>query len=128
MHRPPTGLRRFTRALRQMFAPHHRAVTMRVFLNQQPHFLLHGYTPDAALVLAYTYSVSADNAPADEVLLERAFAAFNGFPEHDDDHTHAQAWAAKRFRSLAVGDVVALDDRYYACQSAGWTRVATPLT
>jgi hypothetical protein len=59
-------------------------------------------------------------------MLERIIAAFNGFPEHPDDHAHADAWAAKRQRSLSVGDVVTIDDRHYACESTGWARTSTP--
>ncbi|WP_433194413.1 hypothetical protein ACQP1G_37500 [Nocardia sp. CA-107356] len=127
MHRYPTGLRRLTRALRRAFAPHRRAVTVRVFLNRDPHSLLHGYTRDAPLVLAYEYNVTTAAAPADAVILERAFAAFNSHPEHPDDHAHADAWAEKPLRSLSVGDVVAIEDRYYACESSGWMRIAAPL-
>ncbi|MFX0581016.1 hypothetical protein [Nocardia nepalensis] len=127
MHRYPPGLRRLTRAWRRAFAPRRRAVIVQVFLNRAPHSLLHGYTPAAPLVLAYEYTVPAAAAPADAVILERAFAAFNGHPEHPDDHAHADEWADKRLRSLSVGDVVAIDDRHYACESAGWTRVAAPL-
>ncbi|WP_329410710.1 hypothetical protein OG563_00190 [Nocardia vinacea] len=125
MHRPPTGLRRLTRVLRHAVAPHRRAVTVRVILNRDPHALLYGYTPAAPLVLGYQYLVSA---AADAVILERAFAAFNGHPEHPDDHAHADTWTDKRLRSLSVGDVVAIDDRHYACESAGWTRITAPLT
>lgn len=127
MHRPPTGLRRLTRVLRRAFASQRRAVTVRVFLNRAPHSLLHGYTPASPLVLAYEYTVPAGDAPADAVILERAFAVFNGHPEHPDDYPHADAWADKSLRSLSVGDVVAIDDRHYACESAGWMRVAAPL-
>ncbi|WP_157110408.1 hypothetical protein [Nocardia anaemiae] len=128
MHRPPTGLRRLTRMLHRAFTQQRRTVTVRVFLNRAPHSLLHGYTPTAPLVLAYEYTVPTAGPSADAVILERAFAAFNGHPEHPDDHAHADAWAAKPLRSLSVGDVVAIDDRHYACESAGWTRIAAPLT
>lgn len=126
MHRPPTGLRRLTRALHHAFTRHRRAVTVRVFLNRAPHSLLHGYTHAAPLILAYQYTIPAATPPADAVILERAFAAFNGHPEHPDDHAHADAWADQRLRSLSVGDVVALDDRYYACQSVGWAPITAP--
>ncbi|WP_327097141.1 hypothetical protein OIE68_46015 [Nocardia vinacea] len=127
MHRYPTYLRHLTQAVRGALAPHRRHLIVRVFLNHAPHSLLHGYTPAAPLVLAYEYTVPTGSPSADAVILERAFAAFNGHPEHPDDHTHADAWAAKPLRSLSVGDVVAIDDRHYACESAGWTRIAAPL-
>ncbi|WP_433755796.1 hypothetical protein [Nocardia sp. CA-135398] len=120
-------LRRLTTVLCRAFARHRRVVSVRVFLNRAPYSLLHGYTPDAPLVLAYQYNVPAEGAPADAVILERAFAAFNGHPTHPDDHAHADAWADKPLRSLSVADVVAIDDRHYACESAGWTRIAAPL-
>ncbi|WP_327100290.1 hypothetical protein OIE68_16870 [Nocardia vinacea] len=128
MHRYPTGLRRLTRMLHRAVTPHRRTVTVRVFLNHAPHSLLHGYTPSAPLALAYEYAISTEGPAADAVILERAFAAFNGHPEHPDDHAHADAWTDKRLRSLSVGDVVAIDDRHYACESAGRTRITAPLT
>ncbi len=127
MHRTPTGLRRLTRMLHRAFTQQRRPVTVRVFLNRDPHSLLHGYTPSAPLVLAYEYAVPTAGPSADAMILERAFAAFNGHPEHPDDHAHADAWADTRLRSLSVGDVVAIDDRHYACESAGWTRITAPL-
>ncbi|MEU2032786.1 hypothetical protein [Nocardia amamiensis] len=126
MHRPPTSLRRLTRALRRAFTRHRHAVTVRVLLNNDPHSLLHGYTPTAPLVLAYQYTIPTGHTPADAVILERAFAAFNGHPEYPDDHAHADAWADQRLRSLSVGDVVALDDRHYACQPMGWAPITAP--
>ncbi|WP_406274514.1 hypothetical protein OH799_01315 [Nocardia sp. NBC_00881] len=126
MHRPPTGLRRLTRTLRRAFTPHRRAVIVRVLLNSAPHSLLHGYTPAPPLILAYEYTIPVGGAPADAVILERPFAAFNGHPERPDDNAHANAWADKRLRSLSVGDVIAIDDRHYACQSVEWTRITAP--
>ncbi|WP_327118872.1 hypothetical protein OHB12_11700 [Nocardia sp. NBC_01730] len=126
MHRPPTGLRRLTRALRRTLTRHRHAVTVRVFLNRAPHSMLDGYTSAAPLVLAYEYTIPAGRAPADAVILERVFAAFNEHPEHPADQAHADAWADKWLRSLSVGDVVAIDDRYYACHSVGWTRITAP--
>lgn len=122
----PTGLRHLTRALRRAFTPHRRTVTVRVFLNNNPHATLHGYTRAAGLVLAYDYTLPAEDAAADDVLLERAFAAFNGHPDRAEDHVHAAVWTGKRLRSLSVGDVVAIDDCYYACQSRGWTPIPSP--
>ncbi|MGY1898358.1 hypothetical protein [Nocardia gipuzkoensis] len=124
----PTGLRHLTAALRRALTPHRRSVTVRVFLNNTPHATLHGYTRAARLDLAYEYTIPTEEAADDEALLDRAFAAFNGYPDRPEDHLHADAWTDKRFRSLSVGDVVIIDDRYYACQSRGWVRIPDPRT
>ncbi|MCC3328307.1 hypothetical protein [Nocardia abscessus] len=128
MQRPLTVLRHLTRALRRAFTPHRRGITVRVFLNTNPRATLHGYTRAAVLDLAYDHTVPTEDAADDDALLERAFAAFNGYPDRPEDRVHADAWTDNRFRSLSVGDVVALDDRYYACQSRGWVRIPAPRT
>ena len=126
MHRLPTRARRAFRLLRDtLFTSGPNQIQVRVYLNTDPTAMLTGHQPGTPMTLAYTYRVRADT---DGVLLERAFAAFNDFPEHDDDYRHTRAWYANRFRSLSVGDVVGLDDRHYACRSSGWTAVPAPPT
>ncbi|WP_216918297.1 hypothetical protein [Nocardia noduli] len=136
MHRLPNRARRALRALRAAVsvpAPHPGEVRVRVYLNTDPTALLTGYRPDAPVTLAYTYMLCVDPAAdTDEVLLERVFATFNDHPEHDNDQIHTDTWYAKGMhgvtglRSLSVGDLVALDDRHYTCQSHGWTRLPAP--
>lgn len=60
---------------------------------------------------------------ADQVALNHAFEEFNIGEGH-----LAQAYRARRLRSLSVGDVVMIDGRIYSCESAGWSsRAATEL-
>ncbi|MET8779072.1 hypothetical protein ABZV58_29060 [Nocardia sp. NPDC004654] len=123
MHRPST--RQLRDAVQRWLRPQPRVIVA-VFVNTDPLALLDGYSPGAQLVLAYRYTMAAASAGEDRMLLERVFAAFNDHPVHPDDQQHADAWAAKRLRSLSVGDVVAIDDRYYACASVGWTSIPAP--
>ncbi|WP_435593567.1 hypothetical protein [Nocardia sp. bgisy118] len=113
------------RVARRWLTPGPR-LTVTVLLNQDPDALFSGYLPSARLVLAYRYTLPAVTAGEDRMLLERVFAAFNDQPVHPEDQLHADAWAAERLRSLSVGDVVALDDRYYACASVGWMSIPAP--
>ncbi|MEV0027854.1 hypothetical protein [Nocardia sp. NPDC050793] len=98
-------------------------MTVTVLLNDEHDAIIVGFRPGARLVLAYRYTLPAATAGTDPLLLERVFAAFNGEPVHPDDERHADAWPAKGLRSLSVGDVVAIDNRHYACDSAGWTPI-----
>ncbi len=126
MHRPPMLHARLAlRAARRWLTPGPR-LTVTVLLNQDPDTLFSGYLPGARLILAYRYTLPAVTAGEDRMLLERVFAAFNDQPVHPDDQLHADAWAAKRLRSLSVGDVVAIDDRYYACAPVGWMSIPAP--
>ncbi|MGV9823478.1 hypothetical protein [Nocardia xishanensis] len=126
MHRLPISrARRLLHAVQRWIRPQSR-VTVTVFVNTDPLALLCGYSPGAQLVLAYRYTLPAATVGDDRLLLERVFAAFNDQPVHPDDQLHADAWAAKRLRSLSVGDVVALDDRYYACAPVGWMSIPAP--
>ncbi|MFE9324051.1 hypothetical protein ACIHDR_41550 [Nocardia sp. NPDC052278] len=129
MHQLPTRARRVLRALSRAVHPTRRSeVRVRVYLNTATPAMLAGYQPGASLALAYAFRIPIDGPTTDEVLLERVFAAFNDHPQRDDDHTHTDAWYSKRLRSLSVGDVVALDDRAYACASLGWTPIPAPPT
>ncbi|WP_280186202.1 MULTISPECIES: hypothetical protein [Nocardia] len=102
------------------------AATITVFLNADRPSTPYRYHRGAPLVAAYEYTVPAAKVWSDQLMLDRAFAAFNGYPKYPDDHAHADAWAAAGRRSLSVGDVVAIDDRHYACESFGWRLVTAP--
>ncbi|WP_141810591.1 hypothetical protein [Nocardia bhagyanarayanae] len=117
--------RQVLRALQRWLTPG-PTLTVTVLLNQDSDALLSGYLPGARLALAYHYTLPAATTGSDQLLLERVFAAFNDHPVHPDDQHHADAWTAKRLRSLSVGDVVALNDRYYACASVGWMSIPAP--
>lgn len=126
MHQLPTRARRILRVPYRALHPTRRSeIRVRVYLNTATTAMLTGYRPGASLALAYAYLMPIDRPTTDKVLLERVFAAFNDHPEHDDDHTHTDAWYATPLRSLSVGDVVALDDRRYACASVGWIPIPT---
>ncbi|MGW6332149.1 hypothetical protein [Nocardia rhamnosiphila] len=92
---------------------------MRVFLNQS-RVAFTGYQPGAPLVLAYTLTLPTAHTVDDLQALDRVFAIFNGHPAYDKDDEHTRAWYDSGLRSLSVGDVIALDDRSYACAAVGW--------
>ncbi|MFD4407732.1 hypothetical protein ACFWPH_33705 [Nocardia sp. NPDC058499] len=98
-------------------APTAAARRVRVFCNNDRD-ILDGYQPEAHLVLAYT--LTAPTACSDSQILEWVFAMFNDHPLDADDETHTRAWYDSGLRSLSVGDVVAIDDNFYACASIGW--------
>ncbi|MFD3707430.1 hypothetical protein ACFWUP_30210 [Nocardia sp. NPDC058658] len=133
-------LRHFTAARHRLVGRAPRSVKVAVYLAASPHAMLDGYHPTTPVTLGDQFTLDlptqvADSPRtrilarpteiADTVSLERIFAALNGHPEPDDEH-HTTRWYAARNRSLSVGDIVALDTRYYACASTGWQRVDPP--
>ncbi|WP_280463163.1 hypothetical protein [Nocardia carnea] len=92
---------------------------VRVFLNRS-RVAFAGYQPGAPLVLAFTFTLPTPRAINDLEVLDRVFAMFNDHPLHAEDQQHTRAWYDSGLRSLSVGDVVALDDRSYACASFSW--------
>lgn len=92
---------------------------VRVFLNQS-RVAFAGYQPGAPLALVYTLTLDTVLTASDPQTLDRVFAMFNGHPLHDKDAEHTRTWYDSRLRSISVGDVVALDDRSYACAAVGW--------
>lgn len=118
-------------AARQGFSaePHRSAVRVRVFHNTTTDGRLFGYKPDHQVVEVYSYddpdvvATTRDSAVAD-----RAFHLFNvghdpefGIPDH-----RACDYRARGNRSLSMGDVVGIDNRFYACASSGWSPIDTP--
>jgi hypothetical protein len=61
-------------------------------------------------------------------ILERMFFLFNvgDDPAFGTPDPRAVAYRRQRLRSLSMGDVVALDDVFYACASVGWKRLDPP--
>ncbi|MEV0688386.1 hypothetical protein AB0I35_31460 [Nocardia sp. NPDC050378] len=103
----------------------HRAapVTVTVYLSTHPHSMLHGYRPGDTMVLADRFLLHKSEPRAgDDALLERIFDALNDHP-HPADAQHSRRWYRRGNRSLSVGDVVAVEDRDYACAAIGWRRV-----
>jgi hypothetical protein len=69
-----------------------------------------------------------DSDPADHLaILEQVFMLFNvgDDPAFGTPDPRAVAYRGQRLRSLSVGDVVALDDAFYACASLGWQHLDT---
>lgn len=71
-----------------------------------------GYKPEHPMVLVFAY-VIPELDPG--LAIEEAFHTFN---VGEDDL--AQAYRARRLRSLSVGDIVAVDGKFYSCENAGW--------
>jgi hypothetical protein len=78
-----------------------------------------GYQAEHPMVLVFAYTTSSDT---DGVAVEEAFEEFN-----IGEGPLAQAYRDRGLRSLSVGDVVAVDDRYHACAESGWARVYSPV-
>lgn len=82
-----------------------------------------GYQADHTVTEVYAYD-ETDLSPEDDdmVLVERAFELFNvgDDPERGDPDTRALVYRERGNRSLSVGDVVAVDQRFYACGSFDW--------
>lgn len=57
----------------------------------------------------------------DKSIAERQFERFN----IGEDVT-ARQYFARGLRSLSVGDIVAIDDRYLRCEGEGWSPIAAP--
>jgi len=125
LHPLTRGLRETLQAIDRWLRPQ-PTVTVIIYLNADPEAMLTGYSPGAPMVLSHRYTLPAATAGTDSLLLERIFAALNSHPVHPDDQQHATAWTAEHRRSLSVGDVVAIDDRLYACAARGWTSIPAP--
>lgn len=72
------------------------------------------YKAGDTMFLAITYQSGAD----DMVICNHAFERFN-----IGSDPIAQEYRRHGFRSLSVGDVVAIDDRAYSCDSFGWSLI-----
>lgn len=99
-------------------------VRVRVFCHPGP--IPDHYEPGTPLVLAYTGTLTAERGTTDHQILRRVYAMFNDAPTEPGDAEHTRAWYDSGLRSLSVGDVVALDDRHYACEPTGWSAVPAP--
>ncbi|WP_461122932.1 hypothetical protein [Saccharothrix stipae] len=102
-------------------------MSIRVFHNLNDRALLVGYQGQpVAEVLAYTGPPSARSHDVD--LVEAAFQLCNvgDDPEFGRPDPRAVRYRRRGNRSLSIGDVVAVDGRFYACQRIGWRRIAQP--
>ncbi|KOV84793.1 hypothetical protein [Nocardia sp. NRRL S-836] len=99
------------------------AVPVRVFHNNDASAsLLNGYQPGSTVTEVYLY---IEDALDDHVLLDRAFDLFNidPDPELGAPDERAVEYRSRGNRSLSVGDVVAVGDRFYAVDHTGWRRL-----
>lgn len=96
---------------------------VRVFHNYNFRDGVRGHQPGHRMTEVYAYD-ETDLGPEDDdmVLLERAFELFNvgDDPDRGEPDTRALVYRERGNRSLSVGDVVAVDQRYYACDPFGW--------
>ncbi|GGM67677.1 hypothetical protein GCM10012275_42840 [Longimycelium tulufanense] len=102
---------------------------VRVYHNLSPAAMVFGYGRTDRCVLVYAYDEPIPTpAPSDLDRLERIFELFNvgKDPEFGTPDRRAVDYRARGNRSLSVGDVVALDDRVYACAATGWVAIAPP--
>ncbi len=91
--------------------------------------MVHGGSTPRAVVEVYAYD-DPDVSPAttDHDLAERAFHLFNVGHDSDfggPDH-RALEYRDRGNRSLAVGDIVAIDGRFHACEPTGWEPIDPP--
>ncbi|RAS59502.1 hypothetical protein C8D87_114114 [Lentzea atacamensis] len=96
------------------------AVWIRVFHNN--HATASGYAPGQSVTEVFTY---VEDGLDDHVLLGRAFDLFyiGHDPEFGTPDRRAVEYRDRGNRSLAVGDVVAIDDRFYAFDHVGCPQV-----
>ncbi|MBF6341259.1 hypothetical protein IU450_36070 [Nocardia abscessus] len=72
------------------------------------------------LVFSY-YDTGVTHGTPDDTILERQFELFN-----IGTTGIARRYRDKRLRSLSVEDRVGIQNRYYRCDSRGWTRIPAP--
>lgn len=84
-------------------------------------------TPEAEFDFAGSLHVGDLEEFRPEIALERAFAIANSYPEemHCDASfiDEVEAWRDNGNRSLSVGDVVALGEVFWFCDSFGWQQI-----
>ncbi|TVT27908.1 hypothetical protein FNH05_30680 [Amycolatopsis rhizosphaerae] len=115
--------------LRALLAPPRPPARIRVFHNVSPAAMAFGFDHDDRVVEVYAYDEPAVTvSTTDEEIAAKVFELFNvgakagfGTPDH-----RALEYRDRRNRSLSVGDVIAIDGRYYACGSSGWTSISRP--
>lgn len=99
------------------------AVPVRVFHNNDvPTSMLDGYKPGHTVTEVYLY---VEDPHDDHVLLDRAFdlLSIGRDPEYGTPDERAVEYRGRGNRPLSVGDVVAIDDRFYAFDGGGRRRL-----
>ncbi|WP_215544992.1 hypothetical protein [Amycolatopsis sp. CA-230715] len=109
--------------------PSARTVRVRVFHNTSHAVMADGYVVTDTFVEVYTYDEPAvDPDISDIQIAERMFYLFNvgDDPSHGEPDVHAIEYRSQGNRSLSKGDAIAIDGRFWVCDSAGWTLISTP--
>ncbi|NUT99186.1 MAG: hypothetical protein HOY78_44995 [Saccharothrix sp.] len=104
-----------------------RPVRIRIFHNLSDRAMLSGYLGRPVVeVLAYQEPPALRTRDVD--LVEAAFQLCNvgDDPEFGRPDPRAIGYRRRGNRSLSIGDIVAVDGRFYACQRIGWRRIAEP--
>lgn len=99
------------------------AVWIRVFHNNNaPTSITNGYEPGQAVTEVFTY---VEDSVDDRVLLGRAFDLFHigHDPEFGTPDGQAVEYRDRGNRPLSVGDVVAINDRFYTFDRVGCPQV-----
>lgn len=83
----------------------------------------YGWSPEHGMALVFAYYERDDQEDLDAC--ERAFRVFNigHDPDFGTPHPLAIEYRRRRNRSLSVGDVVAVNDRFYHCADVGWVLI-----
>ncbi|GAA1308932.1 hypothetical protein [Saccharothrix xinjiangensis] len=104
-----------------------RPVGIRVFHNSSDRAMLSGYLGQP-VVEVLTYQEPPASRTGDVDLAESAFQLCNvgDDPEFGRPDPRAVRYRRRGNRSLSIGDVVAIDGRFYACQRIGWRRITEP--
>jgi hypothetical protein len=100
------------------------AVWVRVFHNNQraQGAFLRGYEPGQTITEVFTYTTRPQGDTPDHVLADEAFDLFNigDDPDFGTPDPRAVDYRGRLNRSFSVGDVLAIDGRFYSCDSSGW--------
>ncbi|MGW4368047.1 hypothetical protein ACWEKT_20630 [Nocardia takedensis] len=120
--------RRLTLGLPHALRP---SATLLVYLNEHELARRGGYRRfGCELALAHEYLVPSRELGSASLMCHRAYTATHGTTAHPEDRHLADTWAAHHLRPLAVGDVIAIDDRYYTLDnvhhSDNWWPIDTP--
>jgi len=85
--------------------------------NGRPTGFFRGYHPEDAVCPVFTFTRADDKS-----ILDWCFHVFNAPEEYLDkeDRKVAERYRANRLRSLSVGDVVQVGNRFWTCRSIGW--------
>jgi hypothetical protein len=107
--------------------PPRTTARVRVFHNNHPREAFPGgYVPGQSVTEVYACD-ETDVGPDvdDRCLADRAFQLFNvgDDPAFGEPDPRALVYRERGNRSLSVGDVVGIDDRFYSCDSFGWSEM-----